>query len=81
MLLQKGKKKGAVIVGAGTSGQAAACGRLASAGGATGSASGATGSVGATGTGAAAGGGASRKAKVVVVATVEKAMARIAAKK
>ena len=100
MLLQKGKKKstitmsvgtskkGAVTVGVWTSGQAAACGRLASAGGATGSAggatgsaSGATGSIGATGTGVAAGGGASRKAKVVVVPTVEKAMTRIAAKK
>ena len=68
-------------MGAGSSGQAAACERLASAGGVTGIASGATDIAGATRTGAAAGGGASRKAKVVVVPTVEKAMTRIAAKK
>ena len=35
MLLQKGKKSG-VTVGAGSNGQAVACGRLASVGGATG---------------------------------------------
>ncbi|GMY31963.1 hypothetical protein FCV25MIE_27205 [Fagus crenata] len=74
-------KKGAITVGVGTSGQAATCGRLASADGAIGSASGVTSSVGATGTGTAAGGGASRKAKVVVVPIVEKAMTRTAAKK
>ena len=87
MLLQKGKKKGVVTVGAGTSGQAAACGRLASAGGGSGSLAGR--GNGAIGTGNAAGdngassigGGASRKAKVVVVSTVEKAMERIATKK
>jgi hypothetical protein len=110
MLLQKGKKKsavtlgartsknGAVTVSAGTSDQATACGRLSSAGGATGTAgatgtgtvartvsaagTGATTGIGAAvGTGAAAGGGASRKAKVVVVPTVEKVMTRIATKK
>uniref|UniRef100_A0A2N9HPZ0 Uncharacterized protein n=1 Tax=Fagus sylvatica TaxID=28930 RepID=A0A2N9HPZ0_FAGSY len=42
---------------------------------------GATGSAGATETGSAARGGASRKAKVVVVPTVEKVMTRIATKK
>ena len=62
MLLQKGKKKFAVIVGAGT-------------GVAVGTATGA-----AVGTGTA-GGTASKKAKVMVVPTVEKAMTRIAAKK
>ena len=51
MLLQKGKKKPDVTVGAGTSGQAAVCGRLASAGGVTGIASGATDIAGATRTG------------------------------
>ena len=94
MLLQKGKKKGAVTVGVGTSVQVAACGRVASACGGSGSAGGVSGSAarrgnGATGTGSvvggngasSSGGGASRKAKVVVVLTVEKAMERIAAKK
>ncbi|GMY19127.1 hypothetical protein FCV25MIE_14366 [Fagus crenata] len=38
MLLQKGKKKNVVTVGAGTSGQAIACGRVVSAGGRSGSA-------------------------------------------
>ncbi|GMY31961.1 hypothetical protein FCV25MIE_27203 [Fagus crenata] len=74
-------KKGVVTVGAGTSGQAAACERLASASGATGNVGGATSNAGATGTDAAVGSGASRKAKVVVMPTVEKAMTRIAAKK
>ena len=85
MLLQKGKKKGTVTVGAGTSGQAAACGRVASACGGSGSAGGVSGSVagrgnGATVTGSAAGGngvsssggGASRKAKVVVCQQLKK---------
>jgi hypothetical protein len=94
MLLQKGKKKGAITVGAGTSGQVAACGRVASAGGGSGSTAGkgngATGrGNGATGTGSVAGGngasssggGASRKAKVVMVPTIEKVIERIAAKK
>ena len=86
MLLQKGRKKcaitmsagtskkGAIIVGARTSGQAATCGRLASAGGVTGSAAGGNGV-------SLSGSGASRKAKVVVVPTVKKAMVRIVAKK
>ena len=81
MLLQKDKKKfavtlgastsknGVVTVGVGISNQAAACGRLSSAGDATDSVGGATGT------------GASRKAKVVVVPTVKKAITRIAAKK
>ena len=94
MLLQKGKKKGAITVGARTSGQVAACGRVASTGGGSGSTAGkgngATGrGNGATGTGSVAGGngasssggGASRKAKVVMVPTVEKVIERIAAKK
>ena len=74
-------------MGARTSGQAAACGRLASAGGGSGSLAGR--GNGAIGTGndagdngaSSIGGGASRKAKVVVVSTVEKAMERIATKK
>ncbi|GMY19741.1 DEK carboxy-terminal domain protein [Fagus crenata] len=95
---EKGKKKGVVSVGAGTSGQVAACGKVASASGGSGSVAGkgngatddATGrGNGATGTGGAAGGngtsssggGASRKAKVVMVPTVEKAMERIVDKK
>ena len=44
-------------MGAGSSGQAAACGRLTSAGGVTGNAGGATGTAGAIGTVAAAGTG------------------------
>ena len=72
MLLQKDKKKGVVTVGAGTSGQAAACGRLASAGGGSGSADGATSSAagkgnGATGTGSVAGGNGASSSGVVQV--------------
>ncbi|GMY34089.1 hypothetical protein FCV25MIE_29331 [Fagus crenata] len=95
---KKGKKKGAITVGVGTSGQVASCGRVASAGGGSGSTArkgngatdGATGrGNGATGTGSvtggngasSSGGGASRKAKVVMVPTVEKVIERIAAKK
>ena len=67
MLLQKGKKKFAVIVGAGTG---------VAVGTATGAAAG-TGTVAAvTGTSVAAGSAVSKKAKVMVVPTVEKAMTR-----
>uniref|UniRef100_A0A2N9IJF0 Transposase MuDR plant domain-containing protein n=1 Tax=Fagus sylvatica TaxID=28930 RepID=A0A2N9IJF0_FAGSY len=79
----KGKKKSVVTVGAGTgvaagtvTGAAAGIGTAA----ATGTVAAATGTSVAAGT-AAAGGAASKKAKVVVVPTVEKAMTRIAAKK
>ena len=76
MLLQKGKKKGAVTVGVGTSavvwGGASRKAKVVMV---------PIGSTSATRTGAAAEGDASRKAKIVVVPTVEKAMTRIAAKK
>ncbi|GMY08613.1 hypothetical protein FCV25MIE_03852 [Fagus crenata] len=68
----KGKKKGAVTVGARTSGQAAACERLASAGGGSGSADGATSNAarkgnGATRTGSAAGGNGASSSGVMQV--------------
>uniref|UniRef100_A0A2N9J5M7 CCHC-type domain-containing protein n=1 Tax=Fagus sylvatica TaxID=28930 RepID=A0A2N9J5M7_FAGSY len=76
-------KKGAVTVDAGTSGQATASKVVVVPTGSAGvtSSVGATGTGAAAGTGATAGGDASRKAKVVVVPTVEKAMTRIATKK